>query len=191
MQKDTVETVALHQRYPDASHKDFSVGRVSCEIPKVRNPPDWGERTMSKPMFDPGFTQQVTGNLRRAINRDGTFNVRRRQSGWKEFHPYLHLINMSWIRFFITIFLAYFVVNMGFALLYLMLGPGALTGASTSTTSDRFLNSFFFSRGTTTLSDRRYTNGTLTDTTRLSGERDSPRHSISTTRETCFWTSTR
>ena len=29
---------------------------------------------MQKPTFDPGLTQQYTGNLRRAINKDGTFN---------------------------------------------------------------------------------------------------------------------
>jgi len=105
---------------------------------------------MSRPMFDPGFTQKVSGTLRRAINRDGSFNVLRRQSGWKEFHPYLRLINMSWLRFFATVFLAYFVVNTGFAMLYLMLGPGAIVGAVPATTWEQFLIAFFFSAHTLT-----------------------------------------
>jgi len=28
---------------------------------------------MQKPTFDPGLTQQVTGTLRRAIEKDGSF----------------------------------------------------------------------------------------------------------------------
>ena len=30
---------------------------------------------MQKPAFDPGLTQKYTGNFRRVINKDGTFNV--------------------------------------------------------------------------------------------------------------------
>ena len=56
--------------------------------------------TMQKPAFDPGLTQKYTGNFRRVINKDGTFNVRRRGATWRDFHPYLHLINMDWAPFF-------------------------------------------------------------------------------------------
>jgi inward rectifier potassium channel len=105
---------------------------------------------MSKPTFDPGFTQQVSGVLRRAINRDGSFNVRRSHTGWRDVHPYLYLVNMSWPAFFATVFLAYVGVNTVFALIYMALGPSALQGADTTTTSDMFLNSFFFSAHTLT-----------------------------------------
>src|ERR1017187_2019816 len=77
---------------------------------------------MQKPAFDPGLTQQYTGNLRRAINKDGTFNVRRRGATWRDFHPYLHLIGMGWIPFFGLLFLGYLVVNTLFALGYFWLG---------------------------------------------------------------------
>src|ERR1022692_2346604 len=83
---------------------------------------------MQKPAFDPGLTQQYTGNLRRAINKDGTFNVRRRGATWRDFHPYLHLIGMGWIPFFGLLFLGYLVVNTLFALGYFWLGPGQLQG---------------------------------------------------------------
>jgi len=105
---------------------------------------------MSKPTFDPGFTQQVRGTLRRAINRDGSFNVRRRQTGWGHLHPYLYLINMSWPVFFAIIFLAYLFVNTVFAGIYMMLGPSALVGGTGPTEWDHFLTSFFFSAHTLT-----------------------------------------
>lgn len=105
---------------------------------------------MSKPSFDPGLTQQVSGTLRRAINRDGSFNVRRRESGWRHFHPYLYLVNMPWPAFFLVIFLAYFVVNLVFAAAYLMLGPTALQGPPAVTTLEHFLTAFFFSAHTLT-----------------------------------------
>ena len=58
---------------------------------------------MQKPAFDPGLTQKYTGNFRRVINKDGTFNVRRRGATWRDFHPYLHLINMDWLPFFAAV----------------------------------------------------------------------------------------
>jgi len=105
---------------------------------------------MSKLMFDPGFTQQASKTLRRVINRDGSFNVRRVQSGGREFHPYLYLVNMSWPIFFLTIFLAYFVVNAAFAVVYMFLGPEALQGAHSLNESEHFMNAFFFSAHTLT-----------------------------------------
>jgi inward rectifier potassium channel len=82
------------------------------------------------------------------INKDGTFNVRRRGATWRDFHPYLHLINMGWVSFFCLLVLGYLVVNTLFALAYFALGPGHLTGADASTEGGRFLNDFFFSAHT-------------------------------------------
>jgi hypothetical protein len=62
---------------------------------------------MQNPSFDPGLTQKYTGNVRRVINKDGTFNVRRRGATWRDFHPYLHLINLGWIPFFGVLFLGW------------------------------------------------------------------------------------
>jgi len=105
---------------------------------------------MSKLTFDPGFTQQVSGRLRRAINRDGTFNVRRSQAGWRSFHPYLYLVNMSWPGFFFTIFLGYFIVNAMFAGVYMILGPDSIRGNPSANEGEHFLNAFFFSAHTLT-----------------------------------------
>jgi inward rectifier potassium channel len=103
---------------------------------------------MQKPAFDPGLTQKYTGNLRRVINKDGTFNVRRRGATWRDFHPYLHLIDLGWVPFFGVLFLGYLVVNTLFALAYFALGPGHLLGADASTQAGRFFNDFFFSAHT-------------------------------------------
>ena len=103
---------------------------------------------MQNPAFDPGLTQKYTGNLRRVINKDGTFNVRHRGATWRDFNPYLHLINLGWIPFFGVLFLGYLVVNTLFALAYYALGPGHLLGADASTKAGRFFNDFFFSAHT-------------------------------------------
>src|SRR5580700_1991806 len=103
---------------------------------------------MRKPTFDPGLTQQFTAPYRRAINKDGTFNVHRRGTTWRDFHPYLHLINMGWPKFLSTLFLGYVLINIVFAGIYFAIGPGQLEGGESSTHAGRFLNGFFFSAHT-------------------------------------------
>jgi len=105
---------------------------------------------MEKPTFDPGLTQQFTGVLRRSINKDGSFNVYRRGGSWRDFHPYLQMLSMSWPRFFATILGGYLLMNLLFALVYFALGPGQLQGADGANEMDRFLNDFFFSTHTLT-----------------------------------------
>jgi len=105
---------------------------------------------MQKPTFDPGLTQQFSGVLRRSINKDGSFNVYRRGGSWRDFHPYLQMLNMTWPRFFATIISGYLLINLLFALVYFALGPGHLHGADGANELDRFLNDFFFSTHTLT-----------------------------------------
>jgi len=105
---------------------------------------------MHNPGFDPGLTQQFTAPFRRVINRDGSFNVHRRGSTWRDSHPYLILINMSWTGFLATLFLGYTVINTLFACMYFGLGPGQLAGAARQPGLVRFLDCFFFSAHTLT-----------------------------------------
>jgi inward rectifier potassium channel len=105
---------------------------------------------MEQPTFDPGLTQKFTATLRRAINKDGSFNVHRRGTTWHDVHPYLYLINARWWIFFGLMFLGYVVANTLFALVYYSLGPNQLQGADAPTAFDHFLNSFFFSAHTLT-----------------------------------------
>jgi inward rectifier potassium channel len=105
---------------------------------------------MRKPTFDPGLTQQFTGVLRRSINKDGSFNVRRTGGSWRHLHPYLTLLSMGWTTFFGVVFACYFVMNVVFAACYFLLGPGALQGADVSSEGRRFWSDFFFSAHTLT-----------------------------------------
>jgi inward rectifier potassium channel len=100
--------------------------------------------------FDPGLTQQYNARLRRAINKDGTFNVYRRGMTWRDVHPYLHLINMPWWAFLTTVVCTYIVVNTAFAGVYLLIGTGELQGGDNSTALTRFLSAFYFSAETLT-----------------------------------------
>ena len=105
---------------------------------------------MQKPTFDPGLTQQFTGVLRRSINKDGSFNVLRRGGRWRDIHPYLRMLNMSWPRFFTAVMLSYLTLNTLFAIVYFALGPESLQGANGGSEWERFLNDFFFSTHTIT-----------------------------------------
>jgi inward rectifier potassium channel len=105
---------------------------------------------MQKPGFDPGLTQQYTGKLRRVIERDGSLNVQRRGGHWRDFHLYLHLINMRWPLFFAVLVSGYLVVNTVFAVIYYALGPGELMGEDAHTHLSLFLSGFFFSAHTLT-----------------------------------------
>ncbi len=97
--------------------------------------------------FDPGLTQQVAGELRRAINPDGTFNVRKTGLRWRDINPYLYLIETSWSKFFLIVITGFLAINAAFAGLYLLLGAELV---STDTGLSRFGTAFFFSVHTLT-----------------------------------------
>ena len=102
------------------------------------------------PPFDPGLTQQYTGPLLRAINKDGSFNVRRRGLHSLAGSVYMHLVNMSWPRFLGLVTLVYLVVNVVFAALYTVLGPGSLRATEKDMGLGAFAQAFFFSVHTLT-----------------------------------------
>ena len=103
---------------------------------------------MHKPSYDPGLTQKFTGPLSRVINKDGSFNVHRRGTTWRDVHPYLSLINMSWSKFLGTLFAGYLILNTLFAAVYFELAPDQLVGGDSSTPLNHFLSGFFFSAHT-------------------------------------------
>jgi inward rectifier potassium channel len=105
---------------------------------------------MDKPTFDPGLTQKYAGSLRRAINPNGQFNVTRRGTSWRDIHPYLYLVHVSWTAFFAWVVAAFLVVNTAFAVAYTVIGLQQLHGADAPTDVGRFMNAFFFSAHTLT-----------------------------------------
>src|SRR6202050_3697922 len=98
---------------------------------------------MKKESFDPGLTTQFTGDLRRTINPDGSFNVKRTGLSWRDANPYLMLIDTTWPRFLLVVLIGFVAVNMGFACLYLMIGIEHLKGLESE--MGPFANAFFFS----------------------------------------------
>jgi inward rectifier potassium channel len=105
---------------------------------------------MTQQSFDPGLTQQYTGNVRRSINKDGSFNVHRRGDTWSQRHFYLRLINMRWRVFLPLVILAYVVMNTLFAGIYILLGVENLQGVTSVGSGNNFLGAFFFSAETLT-----------------------------------------
>lgn len=103
---------------------------------------------MKKESFDPGLTTQFTGDLRRTINPDGSFNVRRTGLRWRDANPYLLLIDTTWPRFLLIVFLGFMSINLIFAGLYMAAGIEHLRGLESDLSA--FENAFFFSVHTLT-----------------------------------------
>jgi inward rectifier potassium channel len=102
------------------------------------------------PAFDPGLTQQYTGALVRAINKDGSFNVYRKGLRGAAGSAYIHLVRISWPKFLFIFGLAYLLVNCLFAGIYLELGRGALHASERDLGLVSYAQAFFFSAQTLT-----------------------------------------
>ena len=101
--------------------------------------------------FDPGFTQKYTGTLSRLITKDGDANVRRiGGTRWHDANPYTFLIRTSWLTFWLIVIVAFVLVNLAFAGLYMSIGVDHIKGAATKSASLDFLNLYFFSTHTLT-----------------------------------------
>jgi inward rectifier potassium channel len=105
---------------------------------------------MEKPAFDPGITQQYVGTIKRALNANGQFNVRRTGRTWRDAHPYLFLISTSWPVFIGVFAVAFFLTNLIFASMYLAIGVEHLKGAESRSLESAMLTAFFFSTDTLT-----------------------------------------
>ena len=105
---------------------------------------------MVKKTFDPGLTTKFGGELRRVINKDGSFNVHRKGVGFHNTSFYLYLIDASWPKFIGIILGSYLLVNLVFASLFVLIGVAHLVGASIHTGLGPFASAFFFSVQTLT-----------------------------------------
>ncbi len=100
--------------------------------------------------YDPGLTRTYGGTLRRVINKDGSFNVRRHGKTLSDIHLYQFLVSTSWPLFLAILAGGYVVMNGAFAAAYLALGVENLRGAQLIGSVHRFLSAFFFSAQTFT-----------------------------------------
>ncbi len=96
---------------------------------------------------DLGFGTVVGRESRqRLLNRDGSFNVARIGLGLLEnFAPYHVLLTISWAGFLGVVSVIYLVLNLVFALAYVLCGPDALLGQGATMLGGRFSQAFFFS----------------------------------------------
>ena len=95
--------------------------------------------------LDPGIGEKFSRRTKRAINHDGSFNVRRR-GGPHRHDPYQSLIQMNWWPFIGVVVGFFLLLNVAFAGGYLLLGLGQLAGATTAGGSGQhFLTALFFS----------------------------------------------
>ena len=117
--------------------KGGRVAILSAQVPLVKKQP-----------FDPGITQSYDGSIDRIVNRDGSFNVRRRGGRLRDFHFYQFLIGLSWPAFIGLILAAFVAANVAFTGLYLAAGIGGLQGVERDGLTA--LHVFFFSVQTLT-----------------------------------------
>ena len=97
------------------------------------------------PTFDPGIGEKFSRRTKRAINHDGSFNVRR-LGGPHRYDLYQWLIQMNWWLFISVVVMFFCLLNVAFAGAYLALGLDSLPGVTVlhSWWQD-FLSALFFS----------------------------------------------
>ncbi|MDR3665842.1 MAG: ion channel [Ignavibacteriaceae bacterium] len=100
---------------------------------------------MSKQAIDPGLGEKFGGKTKRIINPDGSFNVRRRNTGYSPRDIYHFLVNLSWTKFFLLILAGYFLVNLIFGTVYYAIGVENLRNAIDKSPMQSYLNAYFFS----------------------------------------------
>ncbi len=97
---------------------------------------------------DPGLGSKFQRPIHRLMNPDGTYNIKRKGalSGVRDFYKYL--IDIKWYWFIILLTAFYFVINLIFASLYVLVGIDQLIIANPNHSD--FFNAYFFSSQTFT-----------------------------------------
>lgn len=113
---------------------------MKLRLKKIKEPEQTGN--------DLGFGAKDGG---RGLNKDGSFNVIRKGMPFlNSFETYHTLISISWTKFTLIVISFYIVINLIFASLFTLIGIENLAGIVGTSTSDKFLEAFFFSTQTLT-----------------------------------------
>ena len=100
---------------------------------------------------DLGFGSSFGGVVRRMINRDGSFNIRREGVRLRDINAYVYLVTLGWGKLLLVVLGAYMIFNAVFALIYLGLGIETLSGGeAVEGWFNQFSYAFFFSAQTFT-----------------------------------------
>lgn len=100
---------------------------------------------MFKQSQDPGLGEKYFKHTKRIINKDGSFNIKRTGGGFSSINAFHFLINISWPKFLLIVFVGFVSVNLLFAILYQIAGIENLANAAGKDEMQSFLNTFFFS----------------------------------------------
>lgn len=100
---------------------------------------------------DTGFGTNAANYGGRFINRDGTFNTRREGMSFLDrFSIYHRMLSMPRWKFVGVLVLAYFLINVAYSFVYMLVGVDGLQGITATTMWGRWKESFFFSAETFT-----------------------------------------
>jgi inward rectifier potassium channel len=106
---------------------------------------------MSHNNQDTGFGENAAQMGGRMVNRDGSFNIQRLGISVRDrVSSYHSMLTMPRWRFLLVIFVAYFLINCFFTLLYWLAGPSGLEGVEHGHGFTRLKDLFFFSTQTFT-----------------------------------------
>ena len=110
------------------------------------------KKYIKKKYNDLGLGVKEVSGVYRTLNKDGTFNVRKTNIPfWERINFFHSLVSMPWPRFLGLILIGYFVINILFASIYMLIGVEHLTGMKqVGGTFDQFMEAFFFSAQTIT-----------------------------------------
>ncbi|MCB0496024.1 MAG: potassium transporter [Cyclobacteriaceae bacterium] len=100
---------------------------------------------MARQIKDPGFGTKYASRTQRLINTDGTFNVKKTGIGTNIHDTYHKLINMSWTKFLFLSLMIIFLINVVFALVYVVIGVKHLQGNQGGDTLSNVQQAFYFS----------------------------------------------
>jgi inward rectifier potassium channel len=100
---------------------------------------------------DTGFGTNAESYGGRFINKDGTFNLRKEGMSYlKRYSIFYDMLTVPLWRLSLIILAFFFLINLVFAVIYLLLGLQQLTGVIATTPWGKFKEAFFFSTETFT-----------------------------------------
>ena len=104
---------------------------------------------MATEINDPGTGKNFGTTSNRIINNDGTFNIKKKgaRTGFRDVFTYL--TEVSWHKFFLIIFIAYFLINILFTFLFMLVGPEQVAGLDPEKSTFGQLLAFSFQTSTT------------------------------------------
>ncbi len=102
-----------------------------------------------QPTDNLGFDNKIDKNRKRTINKDGSFNIVRKNDFFREFSLYRWGITCKWSQYWLAVLGVYITINFLFAWIYMMIGYENIIGIRSEAESP-YWQCFFFSLQTFT-----------------------------------------